>query len=72
MSFYTLSQKKSIKKYRKAQGYIELRCRVSRQKRDEIKFHAEATDGSLNKFINRAINETILRDNLGGDRKSVV
>lgn len=60
---YTPAQAQAIKKYRENNKYIELRCRVSEEKRDIIKAHAETTDGSLNKFINRAIDETIERDN---------
>lgn len=32
-------------------------------KREEIKIHAEKRGESMNKFIGRAIEETILRDN---------
>lgn len=35
---------------------------VPKGKKDLIKEHAEATDGSLNKFINRAIDEVMERD----------
>lgn len=37
--------------------------RVPKGKKEEIKTHAESIDGSLNKFINRAIDETMERDN---------
>ncbi len=37
--------------------------RVPKGKKEKIKLHAEITDGSLNKFINRAIDEALERDN---------
>lgn len=43
-------------------AYDNITLRVFKGKKNIIKEHAEATDGSLNKFINRAIDETIERD----------
>jgi len=64
MSKYTSAQAEAIKKYREKNKYIELRCRVSEEERDKIKAHAEKKDGgSMNKFIKRAIDETMERDN---------
>lgn len=62
MGQYTQAQAEAIKRYREKNNYIEIRCRVSEQRRDKIKAHAESIDGSLNKFINRAIDEQIKRD----------
>lgn len=44
-------------------AYDEIKTRVPKGKKEEIKAHAESVDGSLNKFINRAIDETMKRDN---------
>lgn len=63
---YTPAQADAIKRYREKNDYVELHCRVSKNKRDIVKTHAESVDGSLNKFINRAIDETIERDNEKG------
>jgi len=70
MSQYTKSQAEAIKKYREKNNYIEIRCRVSKDRRDKVKSHAESTDGSLNKFINRAIDETIQRDKEKQDNRN--
>lgn len=43
-------------------AYDNITLRVFKGKKDLIKEHAEATDGSLNKFINRAIDEAMERD----------
>lgn len=59
---YTSAQAEATKRYREKNPYIELRCRVSPEKRDEIQAHAKKTDGSLNKFLTRAIEETMQRD----------
>lgn len=45
-----------------AKAYDEIKVRVSKGKKDEIKAHAEEQGESLNGFINRAIDETIKRD----------
>lgn len=62
MSKYTPAQAEAIKRYRKKNEYIELRCRVTKDERENIKNHAESKGESINKFINRAINETMKRD----------
>lgn len=51
----------SADKYNK-EKYEDLRVRVPKGKKEKVKAHAESMDGSLNKFINRAIDETIERD----------
>lgn len=40
----------------------EIKVRVPKGKKDEIKAHAENKGESLNGFVNRAIDETIKRD----------
>jgi hypothetical protein len=55
-------QQASVSKYVKAH-YDRISVTVPLGKLDIIKAHAEAKDGgSVNKFINRAIDETIARD----------
>lgn len=45
--------------------YDRIEVKVSKGKKDVIQAHAEAQGESLNAFINRAINETMERDNTG-------
>lgn len=40
----------------------EIKVRVPKGKKDEIKAHAETKGESLNSFVNRAIDETMQRD----------
>ncbi len=54
-------QQKRIEKYNK-EHYENIRLRVKKDKKEQIKFHAEMQGESLNAFINRAIDETIERD----------
>lgn len=61
MASTTKAQQKATMKYIK-NNYDEIKTRVPKGKKDLIKEHAEATDGSLNKFINRAIDEAMERD----------
>ncbi len=46
-----------------AKAYDEIKVRVTKGQKDEIKSHADSKGESLNGFINRAIDETIKRDN---------
>lgn len=46
-----------------ATNYDRIALQVKKGKREELKAHAEKQGESLNKFINRAINETVERDN---------
>ena len=43
--------------------YDEIKVRVAKGHKDEIKAHAEGQGESVNGFINRAIDETMERDN---------
>ena len=43
--------------------YEDLRIRVPKGRKSEVKAHAEAHSESVNGFINRAIVETMERDN---------
>lgn len=55
------AQKRAINKYNK-NHYDNINIRVPKGKRDNISVHANKYDGSLNKFVNRAIIETMERD----------
>jgi len=58
---FTPAQARAHKKY--MENFVELRARVSLERREEIQTHAEARGESINAFINRAIQETMKRDN---------
>ena len=58
----TDAQKKAVRKY-KEKNYDRIELSVPKGKKDEIKAHAQNKDESVNGFINRAIDETIERDN---------
>ena len=55
---------------KRAQTYMEkfvrVEVRMTPDRRDVVKAHAEAHGESLNGFINRAIDETMERDHEGG------
>lgn len=55
------AQQKAVTKYMK-ENYDEIKVRVDKGRKDEIKVHAEARSESVNGFINRAISETMERD----------
>lgn len=56
------AQQKAVSKYMK-ENYDEIKVRVAKGRKDEIKAHAEAHGESVNGFIGRAIDETMERDN---------
>ncbi|MCM1543798.1 MAG: Arc family DNA-binding protein [Ruminococcus sp.] len=56
------AQQKAVAKYMK-ENYDIYQIRMPKGKKDEIKAHAESKGESLNGFVNRAIDETIKRDN---------
>lgn len=57
------ANQRAVAKYTKA-NYDDVKVRVPKGFRDAIKAHAEKHDGgSVNGFIQRAIRETIERDN---------
>lgn len=45
------------------ENYDEIKVRVEKGQKEAIKAHAEAHSESVNGFINRAIDETMERDN---------
>ena len=55
------AQQKAVTKYMK-ENYDEIKVRVDKGRKAEIKAHAEAQGESVNGFINRAIDETMERD----------
>ena len=56
------AQQKAVSKYMK-ENYDEVKLRMEKGKKDKIKSHADAAGESMNGFINRAIDETMERDN---------
>ena len=59
---YTQAGNKAVQRYNK-KAYDDLRIRVKKGEAEKIKQHAEKQGESLNAFVNRAIDETIERDN---------
>lgn len=60
------AQQKSVNKYM-AENYDRVNLTMPKGKKDQIKAHAEQYDGgSVNAFINRAINEAMERDTVKG------
>ena len=53
----------AVKDRYNAKAYDEIKLRVEKGQKEAIKAHAEAQGESVNGFINRAIAETIERDN---------
>lgn len=62
MARYSAAQNKATQKYIKS-AYDEIKIRIAKGNKDKIKAHAAETGESLNGFINRAISETMERDN---------
>ncbi|MCL1995047.1 MAG: hypothetical protein FWG63_02485 [Defluviitaleaceae bacterium] len=58
------AQLKAKAKYEKA-NYDQFRIIVKKGKKETLKAHAATKGESLNGFVNRAIDETITRDNKG-------
>lgn len=56
------SQRKAVAKYNAA-NYDRVELRVDKGRKEIIKAHAEAKGESVNAFINRAIDETMEKDN---------
>ena len=54
----------AVKDRYNSKAYDEIKVRVAKGQKEEIKAHAEQFDGgSVNGFINRAISEAMERDN---------
>ena len=58
------AQQRAVNKYMK-ENYDEIKVRVEKGHKDIIKAQAEAHSESVNGFINRAISETMERDEHG-------
>ena len=56
------SQTRAKNKYN-AKAYDRIALQVKKGRKDILKAHAESCGESLNGFVNRAIDETIERDN---------
>lgn len=56
------AQQKAVAKYMK-ENYDNFQIRMPKGKKEQIKIHAEKQGESLNGYINRAIHETMERDN---------
>ena len=64
---FTEAQARAHKKY--ISRFVEVKIRMDPERRDFIKAHAALKDGgSVNAFINRAIDETMDRDSKGGEK----
>ena len=61
MAEKTEAQKKAQQKY--MEKFAVARVRMDREKYDAVQAHAEAQGESVSGFINRAIDETMERDN---------
>ena len=61
MSPASKSQQKAVNKYMKT-NYDRINLLLPRGKKDVVQMHAQAFSESVNAFINRAIDETIERD----------
>lgn len=53
----------AVKDRYNAKAYDEIKIRVPKGQKEQIQSHAEAHGESTNGFINRAISETMERDN---------
>ena len=58
---YTASRAEANKRY--MEKFVEVKARMTPEKRTMIQAHAEKQGESVNGFINRAIDETMSRDN---------
>lgn len=61
---FTEAQARAHKKY--ISNFVEVKVRMTAERRGEIRAHAEQNGESLNGFINRAIDEQIERDTSSG------
>ena len=58
----TTAQQRAVNKYVKA-NYDRVNVTFPKGRKEELKAHAQARGESVNAFINRAITETLERDN---------
>lgn len=57
---FTEAQARAHKKY--MEGVATIQIRMTAERREEIKAHAESRGESVNAFVNRAIEEAMERD----------
>lgn len=57
---FTEAQARAHKKY--IAQFVETKVRMTPERREEIRAHAESKGESVNAFINRAIDETMERE----------
>lgn len=58
---YTEARKEANKRY--MENFVEIKVRMTSQRREAVKEHAANMGESATAFINRAIDETMKRDN---------
>ena len=58
---FTEARARANKKY--MERFVEVKVRMTPERRSAVQAHAEAHSESVNGFINRAISETMERDN---------
>lgn len=63
------AQQKAVTKYMK-ENYDEIKVRVEKGRKADIKAHADRRGESVNSFIGRAIDETMERDTQGGQQNA--
>ena len=63
----TKAQQRAVEKYKKA-NYDEIKVRVPKGKKADLQAHVDTIPESLNAFINRAITETMARDQAEADQ----
>lgn len=57
---FTEARARANKKY--ISQFVETKVRMTPERREEVRSHAESRGESLNSFINRAIDETMERE----------
>ena len=62
----TKAQQAATAKYKKS-NYDRMETLLPKGRKTELQAHAATHDGTLNKFVNRAIDETVERDNAKDD-----
>jgi predicted HicB family RNase H-like nuclease len=62
----TKAQQKAVAKYR-SKTYDQLKIEVKKGKKESLQAHAAERGESLNGFVNRAIDETVIRDKAATD-----
>ena len=64
MAIRSAAQKKAVAKYNSA-NYEQILVRVNKGEKEAFSAHAQRCGESLNAFVNRALHETMERDNTG-------